>query len=291
MSTPLFFTMITLYKDKIVLENHPNFNVQDTLECGQFFRYQKVGDNTYNVFSLDKFAKVTTQGNVVEILTDDVQYFYNFFALDCDYLPAINRLKAYSPFLSEAVEYGKGIRILRQDFVETIFCFIISANNNIKRIQGIIEKLCAKYGAKTTNGYAFPTIDALATATEEQLKSIGAGYRASYIVNTAKALQQMDLSQFFNLPSTDARKKLISLYGVGPKVADCILLFGLNKGDVFPVDTWIKKVYHTYFEKGHADSKIADYLVSMFGDDAGLCQQYLFYFQRKYGQIHGNSLQ
>lgn len=290
MSTPLFFTMITLYKDKIVLENHPNFNVQDTLECGQFFRYQKTGEDTYNVFSQDKFASLITKGSVIEILTDDVQYFYSFFALDQDYLPAINRLKGYSPFLSDAVEYGKGIRILRQNFVETIFSFIISANNNIKRIQAIIEKLCVKYGVKTTNGYAFPTVEALANATETELKELGTGYRASYIVNTAKMLQQMDLTSFASLSTKDAREKLISLYGVGPKVADCILLFGLGKGDVFPVDTWIKKVYHNYFEMGHADSQIANYLVSLFGDDSGLCQQYLFYFQRKYGQIDLNSL-
>jgi len=283
--------MIEIYKDKIVLANHPNFCVADTLECGQFFRYSKVDDATYRVYSLDKFALVVTKGDVVEIQTDDVQYFYNFFALDVDYTPAIGRLNDYSQFLSDAIEYGKGIRILRQDLVETIFCFIISANNNIKRIQGIVERLCAKYGAKTDNGYAFPTLEALANATEADLKAIGAGYRASYIVNTAKALVAMDLSTLANMSTNKARQALLALSGVGPKVADCILLFGLNKGDVFPVDTWIKKVYHTYFEKGHSDNQIADYLVSLFGDDSGLCQQYLFYFQRKYGQTSGNSLQ
>ncbi|MBR2974489.1 MAG: 8-oxoguanine DNA glycosylase [Clostridia bacterium] len=277
--------MIEIYKDKIVLANHPNFCVADTLECGQFFRYSKVDDATYRVYSLDKFALVVTKGDVVEIQTDDVQYFYNFFALDVDYTPAIGRLNGYSQFLSDAIEYGKGIRILRQDLVETIFCFIISANNNIKRIQGIVERLCAKYGAKTDNGYAFPTLEALANATEADLKAIGAGYRAGYIVNTAKALATMDLSTLANMSTNKARQALLALSGVGPKVTDCILLFGLNKGDVFPVDTWIKKVYHTYFEKGHPDNQIADYLVSLFGDDSGLCQQYLFYFQRKYGQM------
>ncbi|MBO5772242.1 MAG: 8-oxoguanine DNA glycosylase [Clostridia bacterium] len=283
--------MITFYPNKIVLVDYPNFNVADTLECGQFFRYHKVSNNVYNVFSLDKFAQVTTTDNVIEIQTEDVEYFYNFFALDVDYSPAICRLQQHSKFIQSAIEYGKGIRLLRQDFVETIFCFIISANNNIKRIQSIIERLCAKYGAKTTNGYAFPTVDALANATENELKQLGAGYRASYIINTAKALQQMDLTTFFNQPTKSARAQLLTLSGVGPKVADCILLFGLNKGDVFPVDTWIKKVYHNYFEMGHADNQIADYLVSLFGEDSGLCQQYLFYFERKYRQIDSNSLQ
>ena len=211
--------------------------------------------------------------------------------MDVDYAPAISRLQQHSSFLRSAIDYGKGIRILRQDLVETIFSFIISANNNIKRIQSIIERLCAKYGVKTTNGYAFPTVEALAKATETELKLLGTGYRASYIINTAKALQQMELFNLSNMPSKQAREVLLTLYGVGPKVADCILLFGLNKGDVFPVDTWIKKVYHNYFEKGHADNKIADYLVSLFGDDSGLCQQYLFYFERKYRQMQSNSLQ
>ena len=283
--------MITILPDKIVLKDFANFNVQDTLECEQIFRYYKVSPNTYNVFSLDKFAQIVTAENVVEIQTNDVDYFYNFFALDADYTPAICRLQQHSNFLRSAVDYGKGIRILRQNFVETIFSFIISANNNIKRIQGIIEKLCTKYGVKTTNGYAFPTIDALASATESDLKQLGAGYRALYIINTAKALQNADLDIYTNLSSKDARTLLMGLQGVGPKVADCILLFGLGKGDVFPTDTWIKKVYHAYFEKGHPDNKIADYLVSLFGNDSGLCQQYLFYFQRKYGQIDLNSLQ
>ena len=260
------------------------FNVRDTLECGQIFRYRQLEEHTYAVFSQDKYAELTTVGDKVLVKTQDKDYFWRFFDLDTDYSAKVSRISAISPLMKEAAEFGKGIRILNQDLTEMIFSFIISANNNIKRIQLIIDRMCNAIGRETSNGHAFPTVDDMANQTVAFYTGIGAGYRDKYLLETAKMLQSYDLTTLNDLSSADARRELLKFLGIGPKVADCILLFGLRRGDVFPVDTWLKKVYHNYFEQGHKDSEISSYFCKLFGEDAGLCQQYLFYFQRKYRQ-------
>ena len=273
MNLPLAFTFDATY-----------FNVRDTLECGQIFRYKQLSSDTYAVLSRDKYAELTTADNVVQVFTTEKDYFWHFFDLDTDYETKVKRISAISPLMNEAASFGKGVRILNQDLTEMIFSFIISANNNIKRIQLIIDRLCNALGADTPYGKAFPTVDAMANADVELYTGIGAGYRDKYLSATAKMLLDYDLDGLRGLNSREARQELLKFLGIGPKVADCILLFGLKRGDVFPVDTWLKKVYHEYFEAGHKDAEISSFFCNLFGDDAGLCQQYLFYFQRKYRQ-------
>ena len=266
------------------------FSVQDTLECGQIFRYKKIDDNTYDVFSLNKYARLVTTTDCVEVYTNDKEYFYNFLDLDTDYGKKVEKISALSPIMQQASMAGRGIHILRQNLVEMIFSFIISANNNIKRIQLIVDRLCQGLGERTEYGYAFPTVQAMADAPVEFYTKIGAGYRDRYLKETAEKLLNFDLTTLTNAKSAQARKILLTFKGVGPKVADCIMLFGMRRGDVFPVDTWLKKVYHAYFEQGHRDSEISSFFCDLFGEDAGLCQQYLFYFQRKYGQNNQNAV-
>lgn len=260
------------------------FNIRDTLECGQIFRYKVLQNGGYCVYSLDKYAELFYDGNDVAVKTADKEYFWHFFDLDTDYAAKVSKISAISPLMKEASDFGKGIRILNQDLTEMIFSFIISANNNIKRIQLIIEKLCNELGEDTPYGKAFPSVSALASAPVDLFTKLGAGYRDKYLSVTANKLLNYDLSSLAALDSVSARRELLTFMGVGPKVADCILLFGMRRGDVFPVDTWIKKVYHNYFEQGHKDSEISSYFCNLFGGDSGLCQQYLFYFQRKYRQ-------
>ncbi len=260
------------------------FNIRDTLECGQIFRYKVLQNGGYCVYSLDKYAELFYDGNDVAVKTADKEYFWHFFDLDTDYAAKVSKISAISPLMKEASDFGKGIRILNQDLTEMIFSFIISANNNIKRIQLIIERLCNELGEDTPYGKAFPSVSALASAPVDLFTKLGAGYRDKYLSVTANKLLNYDLSSLAALDSVSARRELLTFMGVGPKVADCILLFGMRRGDVFPVDTWIKKVYHNYFEQGHKDSEISSYFCNLFGGDAGLCQQYLFYFQRKYRQ-------
>ena len=273
MNLPIAFTYDATY-----------FNVRDTLECGQIFRYKQLSEDTYAVFSRDKYAELTTVDGMVQVRTCDKEYFWHFFDLDTDYRSKVERISAISPLLKEAATFGKGIRILNQDLTEMIFSFIISANNNIKRIQLIIDRLCNALGDDTPFGKAFPTVQAMADASVELYTGIGAGYRDKYLSETAKMLLNYDLNALTSLDSAHARVELLKFMGIGPKVADCIMLFGLKRGDVFPVDTWLKKVYHEYFEQGHKDYEISRFFCNLFGDDAGLCQQYLFYFQRKYRQ-------
>ena len=275
--------MVQKLSDKIVIKNCPNFVPRDVLECGQVFRYKKTQEG-YVVFSRDKMAKILCLGDEIHVETNDVDYFYHYFDLETNYQDAIDQLTKHGEVMKLACDYGKGIRILNQDVYEMTISFVISANNNIKRIQQIIEKLCIALGSKTDFGYAFPTLDQLCLGDEQLFKNIGAGYRAKYLVKLAQELRHFDLDSLKEMDSATARKKLLTLSGVGPKVADCILLFGANAKDVFPTDTWIKKVYHQHFESGLGDGQISSYFVEKFGSLSGLAQQYLFYFQRKYLQ-------
>ena len=261
------------------------FSVCDTLECGQVFRYYKLADNVYGVFSKDKYAQLTERGDVVVCQTTDGDYFADYFALDVDLAVTVQAVSDISPLMKQAADFGKGIRILRQDPVETLFSFIISANNNIKRIQQIVERLCAGAGTETGYGYAFPTLEQLHNMPEDFFSALGAGYRDKFLFEAAQKVDENWLTGLRVADTQTARKALLTVKGVGPKVADCVLLFGLSHGDVFPVDTWLKKVYHEYFEGGLPDNAISDYFCHIFGQNAGLCQQYLFYFQRKYRQI------
>ena len=163
-----------------------------------------------------------------------------------------------------------------------IISFIISANNNIKRIQLIIENICKRFGNRINDYYAFPTLKELEKASEEDFKGCGAGYRAKYLYKVVRELQNFNINEIYRLESENAIEKLLTLSGVGPKVADCILLFGFNKQDCFPVDTWIKKVYNEYFAKEKTENvkQIRKKLVSIFGNLSGYAQQYLFYYKR-----------
>ena len=151
----------------------------------------------------------------------------------------------------------------------------------IKRIKQIVERICEQKGKPISAGFAFPSAKVLARCDKAFFESVGAGYRAQYLVDTAKKLcDGFDFDALQNADTFTARKMLLQLKGVGPKVADCILLFGMHRGDVFPVDTWIKKVYHDNFESGLAENSIADFFVNKYGELSGLAQQYLFYYYR-----------
>ena len=231
----------------IIIKDKTEFNPKHILECGQVFRFKKT-DVGYVVFSLDKIATIIEKANEITIISSDVKYFVNYFDLDNNYNDIKNKI-AINSTMKEAINFGSGLRILKQDPFEMLVSFIISANNNIKRIQSIIEKLCEKVGTKIESYYAFPTKNQMLTLSVEELKKLGLGFRAKYIYN---AIRQID-EQFFkieNISTKEGIEFLTKFSGVGPKVADCVLLFGFKKTDVFPVDTWIEKVYNDYFCNG-----------------------------------------
>ncbi len=262
------------------------FSAKDTLDCGQIFRYVPFNAG-YTVFSQDKACYLETVGGETVVLSDNLEYFDEFFDVKRDLEKTYERAKSFgNAFLSAAAEKGKGIRLLRQDTEETLFSFIVSQNNNIPRIKGIIERLCDALGeerefmGKTFK--TFPKAEALASVGEDFYKSIGLGYRAAYMVETAKTITDgFDLRSLDSLPTSELKKKLLSLKGIGPKVADCVSLFGYYRYDSFPVDVWMEKVYREGFDGRLTDRKaVSDYFVKQFGGDAGYFQQYMFHYKR-----------
>ncbi|MBQ8748977.1 MAG: 8-oxoguanine DNA glycosylase [Clostridia bacterium] len=274
--------MYKIINNKIIIQNKKDFVPQHILECGQIFRFEKI-DKNYVVFSLDKKATIIETESNYEIVTNDIDYFINFFDLEHDYSSIKNKLINFNnEILNNAVNYGYGIRILKQSPFEMIISFIISANNNIPRIKSSIKKICEAYGKLIDNDYyAFPTLEDLSKANEDFFKSVGLGYRANYMVETLKLLKDIDFDNLKILSTQDLRNELMKLKGVGRKVAECIMLFGFNRLDVFPIDTWTKKVYNENFYVGDKNNnEIANYFVDFFGHLSGYAQQYLYYWKQ-----------
>lgn len=265
---------------KFEIEKTPYFDLAQTLNCGQVFRFKENGHG-YDVFALAHRAQIEERADRYEVVCDDAEFFKKYFDFDTDYAH-IQLQVADKGFLSSAIEYGKGIHILRQDAAETVFSFLISQNNHIPRIKGIIERMCEGLGKDMGGYHAFPTVEALAQAGEEYYTSIGAGYRAAYLDRTAKALCGINFDGLRALDTPSLRAELMSFHGVGRKVADCILLFGFNRFDVFPVDTWIKKIFEAEYPKTPAE-KMSSLLVEKYGEYAGFVQQWLFFYKRESG--------
>ncbi len=280
--------------EKIVYESE-FFSVKDTLFCGQLFRFKlnpvlsrARGAESYDVFSADKRCLAYNDGEkaVIECEEKDADYFYNYFDLERDYSAIFKAAESFGGIIKTAAQRGKGIRILNQDVTETLFSFIVSQNNNIPRIKAIIEKLCAGAGEeKEFSGekyFAFPTPYALSLKDEEFFKGIGLGYRAAYIKNLADGFDKtIKAEELKHLSDEELRKYLLSVYGVGRKVADCVSLFAFHRSGSFPVDTWIEKIYKEDFGGTLNDrEKIACELAEKFGENSGYFQQYLFHYKR-----------
>ena len=262
------------------------FSPKDVLECGQIFRFTPFKEG-YKVFSADKACYVFTSGNKTVVESENSDYFYNFFDLERDYAAIIERAKAFNvPLLSKSCERCKGLRLLNQNAEEMIFSFIISQNNNIPRIKKIIESISSKYGEKRVfmgeEYKTFPTATILANVEPQEFKELGAGYRDVFLSLTAKRIAKEGIEHLKNLGAEELKKELLTYKGIGPKVADCIALFGFGKRQSFPVDTWIEKIYKEDFGGTLLDrNKINAYFTDKFKEDSGYIQQYLFYAKRE----------
>ncbi len=266
-------------KDRLIILDTQDFDVVQTLNCGQIFRFV-INGNEALVYSKDKCAKIDWDKNKIEINTKDIDYFYNFFDLNTDY-SKIKKILKEDELLSSAIDYGAGIRIINNDAYEILISFIISANNNIKRIKNSIEYLCSHFGKNMGNYYAFPTLDELKKATIKDYKNAGLGYRAEQMYETVQKLEIKDFNRLIKMPKDEQYKFLLSLKGIGEKVANCIMLFGLGVKDVFPVDTWINKVYNNITNTKTTDrKKITKELTNKYKELSGYAQQYFFYYYR-----------
>ncbi len=285
-------------EQKLILKNVDSFELKDIFDCGQCFRWNEQEDGSYlgifreNVLNVKK----DKQDIIIEgICKDDIKKTVeDYFDLKRDYTKIKEKLSKIDENLKTSIQYGQGIRLLNQDLWETIISFIISANNNIPRIKGIIERLSKKYGSKIIwrgkEYYTFPTPEQLKNVTIEEYRSLGLGFRDKRLYETTKMIiqKQVDLEKMKQNPNTfEVREQLLSLSGVGPKVADCILLFStLKRLEVFPIDVWVRRVMNDLYIKKDDETKVSKKQIEAiatekFGDLAGLAQQYLFYWRRE----------
>lgn len=285
-------------EQKYILDVINSFETKDIFDCGQCFRWNLQWDGSYtgvfgnNVLNVKKDNnKIIFEGICEKHIKPTVE---SYFDLNLDYEKIKNMLSKIDENMKISIEYGKGIRILNQDLWETIISFIISANNNIPRIKGIIERLSEKYGNeieyKGQKYYTFPTPEQLRDVKAEQYRKLGLGFRDIRLYKTTKMIlnKEVDLEKMkANLNTQEVREELLKLSGVGPKVADCILLFSdLKRFEVFPIDVWVRRVMNDLYIKQEDENKVSKKQIEKlaqekFGSLAGLAQQYLFYWRRE----------
>lgn len=280
------------------LKNPKSFELKDIFDCGQCFRWNIEEDGSYtgvfgkNILNVKRDGKNINFKGICDENIEDI--IYDYFDLNRDYERIKETLSEIDENMKKSVLYGKGIRILNQDLWETIISFIISANNNIPRIKGIIERLSKKYGSEISfNGkeyYTFPTPEQLKDVTVEDYRKLGLGFRDIRLYETTQMIlnKDIDLEKLKNNPNTiEVREELLKLSGVGPKVADCILLFStLKRFEVFPIDVWVRRVMNDLYIKQEDETKVSKKQIEKiaeekFGNLAGLAQQYLFYWRRE----------
>ena len=253
---------IILYEDDLELD--------DVLDTGQAFRWDRVSENCYFGHCLDHALTISgTAGRfVLKDTTEEIflTVWAPYFDLDTDYA-ALRELYSKDGTLAKACVFSRGIRLLRQDGWEALVSFIFSSNNNITRIKGIIARLAEHYGH-------FPSAEELAVETVDSLGYLRSGFRAKYIIDAAQkvASGEVDLAEVRKMPYEDAKAELMKIKGVGPKVADCVLLCGFGKTEAFPIDVWMKRVMEEYY---------ADGLPEEFYETRGIAQLYLFNYIRK----------
>lgn len=269
-------------KNTVVVKTPNFFSLDRTLDCGQCFRFEKDDDGTWNGVAFGKSVKIKEDGqnlvfyNITQEDFDDL--FFDYFDLGRDY-EEIDEILCRDERFKAASEYAAGIHIMNQDPWETLCSFIISQNNNIPRIKGIIKRLCENFGERLPDGnYTFPSAERVAELSAEDLSVLRAGFRVKYIMDAAKKVSsgEVNLEIQPDIPLEQARDELCKIKGVGSKVADCALLFSLKRMDAFPSDVWIKRVMGILFPDG---------LPEEFLPIAGIAQQYLYHYSRMSGEF------
>ena len=274
-----------------------SFDLKHIFECGQCFRWYLNSDNSYTGVVRNNVLNIKKSNNNIFISSygDETlnELVYTYFDLSRDYKKIKSTLSKIDKNIEKSINYGNGIRLLNQDLWETIISFIISANNNIPRIRKIIENICKSYGKKiiwkNDVFYTFPTPKELSNATVEDLRNLGLGFRDTRVYETTQIISsgKINLESLKKQNTNTVRDILLSLPGIGPKVADCILLFSdLKRLEVFPIDVWVRRVMNELYIKLNDESKvnkkeILELANKKYSNLAGLAQQYLFYWKRE----------
>ena len=273
-----FIVFYSDFLDLIVdmkIKFYGSLDLDKTLDCGQCFRWFKK-DRIWNGIVDGRQVSVSLEGsNILNIESDicDVSFWSEYFDLDTDYVKITKSLIDLDPILCKAVSENMGVRILKQEPWEVLCSFIISQNNNIKRIKRIIGRICKNFGSCSDGVYSFPSVEKIASLSIDDLDIIKSGFRSKYILDAAKCIvdEKVKFSDIYNSDVVYSEQILRKINGVGPKVARCVLLFGFHKLDSFPIDTWMNKVLSQFY---------SDKTVEYFGKYAGVAQQYLFMWSR-----------
>ncbi|MBR6502433.1 MAG: DNA-3-methyladenine glycosylase 2 family protein [Clostridia bacterium] len=263
-------------KDLIYIKKVQNFDLTQTLDCGQCFRWSQDESGVWSGIAFSKYIEIFEKDGDIVIKgssqNDFDKIWKDYFDLDRDYGQIIKEVSTH-PTVKKAAEFCGGIRLLNQEPWEALCSFIISQNNNIPRIKGIVERLCENFGDKIKGGYTFPSAQKIAKLTLDDLAVIRSGFRAKYILDAAQKIASGEIN-LDALKQTDydtARSILMGIKGVGPKVADCVLLYGLSHKNAFPRDVWINRALDQLF-----DGKIPESV----GNYGGIVQQYIFHYIR-----------
>ena len=278
-------------EQQYILKNAKSFELKDIFDCGQCFRWNKESDESYTGVFKQNVINVKKQGQDVYfkgICSGDIKNVVTYyFDLERDYKSIKQDLLSHDNTLKEAIETMSGVRILNQEFFETLISFIISQNKQIPHIKKIVSDISTKYGnylgeCNGVNVYAFPTLEQMSGVTVEDLKELKTGFRAPYIVDAVQKVKDktIDEAQLRQADVQECEQLLTQIKGVGAKVANCTMLFGLGKTQAFPVDVWIKRIMeHLYFNgEDTPKEKIAEFAKERFGEYGGYAQQYLFYY-------------
>lgn len=272
-----YIAMNNIIDENIIAIDAESFDPDVTFDCGQCFRWNKRDDGAWSGIAYGTELTVKKSGDRILIEGADQRtfdkIFRDYFDLDRDYEKICGQL-CEDPVLAKAIKFAPGIRILRQEPWETLCSFVISINNNIPRIKGIVARLCEIFGERLPGGgYAFPKAETVAGLTKQDLAPLRCGFRADYILDAARFVAdgRIDFDELSEIPLDLARKQLKQIYGVGPKVADCVLLFGCGRLDAFPIDVWIKRVLAQLYPDGFPQK----YMVY-----GGIAQQFLFNYAR-----------
>lgn len=260
-----------------------DLDLAQTLDCGQSFRWAEQSDGLFSGVAFGKSVKVKREGTNLYIYgADKADYeniWYNYFDFSLDYGKIREEIGKIHPILNEAAKYAPGIRILRQEPYETLCTFIISQNNNIKRIKGIVQRLCENFGERIEGeNFAFPTAKTMSKLSPDDLAPLRAGFRNRYLIDAAQKVElgEVQLEKCAKMPHEEAQKELMKITGVGVKVADCTLLFGFHRIEAFPIDVWMKRAMAKLFPNMTAVD---------FGRYAGIAQQYIFHYSRMHPEI------
>ncbi|MEZ0537209.1 DNA-3-methyladenine glycosylase [Caldicellulosiruptoraceae bacterium PP1] len=278
--------------NKFIKISGESFDLASTFESGQCFRWNAIDKDTYLGVVNSKAVLITKNEDqsvdIYNVSPDEFKkYFYWYFDFDKDYNQIIDELIGKDKILQKAVLKYNGMRLLNQEPFECMISFIISQNNNIKRIKGIIERLCERYGRQIIFNqnilYSFPEPEDLKDVKLEDLLSIGLGYRAEYVIDAVKKVLdgEIILEELEEVEYEQAKKELKKIKGIGDKVADCILLYSLKKYNSFPLDVWTKRVLNNLY--GFKSKYDIETFIKSLGEYAGYAQLFLFHYIRMNG--------